>query len=215
MTITGSSAAGDSAYEVCARRRIPLQAELGGNNASIVWSDADLQEAARMIAAGAFEMAGQRCTANRRVIVHEACLNEFVELLVRATSSLKWGDPLDGDTDIGPLVSVSHRDRVASTVDRAVALCGRPLLPLGDQLPMVEEHAGKFYPPTILFLLRSGMRDRSGGNFRPSAGRAAGTGVGGRHAPLQRGSARARGQLCSRPRAIESATFCNGPARAF
>ena len=151
VTITGSSAAGDSAYEACARRRIPLQAELGGNNASIVWFDADLQEAARKIAAGAFEMAGQRCTANRRVIVPEPCLDEFVGLLVRATMSLKWGDPLDGDTDIGPLVSVSHRDRVAWTVDRALGSGGRKLLPLGEQLAMVEEHAGKVYPPTILF----------------------------------------------------------------
>jgi acyl-CoA reductase-like NAD-dependent aldehyde dehydrogenase len=150
VTITGSSAAGHSAQEACARRRIPLQAELGGNNASIVWSDADLQEAARMIAAGAFEMAGQRCTANRRVIVHDACLNEFVQLLVRATSSLKWGDPLEEDTDIGPLVSALQRDRVAWTVDRAAALCGRPLMPLGERLPTVAGHAGKFYPPTIL-----------------------------------------------------------------
>jgi len=151
VTITGSSAAGHSAQEICGRRRIPLQAELGGNNAGIVWLDADLQAVARMIAAGAFEMAGQRCTANRRVIVHEACQDEFVELLLKETASLKWGDPLDVDTDIGPLVSESQRDRVAGTVDRAVAECGRPLLPLGEQPPTVEEHAGKFYPPTILY----------------------------------------------------------------
>jgi acyl-CoA reductase-like NAD-dependent aldehyde dehydrogenase/nicotinamidase-related amidase len=151
VTITGSSAAGYSAQEICARRRVPLQAELGGNNAGIVWLDADLQAAAQMVAAGAFEMAGQRCTANRRVIIQEACCEEFIQMLLKATASLKWGDPLDVDTDIGPLVSASERDRVAEAVERAVAECGRPLLPLGEQPPTVEKHAGKFYPPTILY----------------------------------------------------------------
>ena len=70
VTLTGGSLAGYAAQEVRGRRRIALQAELGGNNAAIVWPDADLADAARKLAAGAFEMAGQRCTANRRVIVH-------------------------------------------------------------------------------------------------------------------------------------------------
>ncbi|MGA8433696.1 MAG: aldehyde dehydrogenase family protein [Methyloceanibacter sp.] len=150
VTITGSAAAGDSAQEICARRHVPLQAELGGNNASIVWSDADLPEAARKVAAGAFEMAGQRCTANRRVIVHAACLNRFVELLVKAAAAMQWGDPLDGGTEIGPLVSASHRDRVAGAVALAVAQRGSELLPLGERPPTVGEHEGKFYPPTII-----------------------------------------------------------------
>jgi alpha-ketoglutaric semialdehyde dehydrogenase len=150
VTITGSSAAGYTAQEICARRRLPLQAELGGNNAALVWFDANLREAATMVAAGAFEMAGQRCTAIRRVIVHEGCRDEFVQLLVQETAALKWGDPLQGDTDIGPLVSTLHRDRVASAVARAVSECGAPLLPLGEAPPTVDNHAGKFYPPTIL-----------------------------------------------------------------
>ena len=58
VTLTGGSLAGYAAQEVCGRRRIALQAELGGNNAAIVWSDADLEDAARKLAAGAFEMAG-------------------------------------------------------------------------------------------------------------------------------------------------------------
>jgi alpha-ketoglutaric semialdehyde dehydrogenase len=104
-----------------------------------------------MVAAGACEMAGQRCTANRRVIVQEACCEEFIQMLLKATASLKWGDPLDVDTDIGPLVNASGRERVAVAVERAVSECGRPLLPLREHPPTVEEHAGKFYPPTILY----------------------------------------------------------------
>ena len=69
VTLTGSLAAGYAMQEICARRMVPLQAELNGNNAAIVWDDADLAHAAKQVAWGAFGFAGQRCTANRRVIV--------------------------------------------------------------------------------------------------------------------------------------------------
>src|SRR5262245_11261040 len=150
VTVTGSLATGYSAREICARRCIPLQAELGGNNAAIVWSDAKLQEAARMIAAGAFEMAGQRCTANRRAIVHDACRSEFMKLLEMESAALRWGDPSQHDTDIGPLVSLEHRARAAAIVERAKGRNHLKLLPLGDVPPAVDAHAGKYYPPTII-----------------------------------------------------------------
>lgn len=150
VTLTGSSAAGYAAQEVCGRRRIALQAELGGNNAAIVWPDADLGQAARKLAAGAFEMAGQRCTANRRVIVHQSVRDVFMPLLVEATAAMRWGDPLRPETDIGPMVSVKHRDRVAVMVERALKHCGSPVLPLGDAPASGEPHAAQFYPPTIL-----------------------------------------------------------------
>ena len=69
VTLTGSAQAGFAIQEICARRFVPLQAELNGNNAAIVWDDADLPHAAGQVAWGAFGFAGQRCTANRRVIV--------------------------------------------------------------------------------------------------------------------------------------------------
>jgi acyl-CoA reductase-like NAD-dependent aldehyde dehydrogenase/nicotinamidase-related amidase len=148
VTLTGSSAAGRSAQDICARRCIPLQAELGGNNAAIVWPDANLIEAAGRIAAGAFEMAGQRCTANRRVIVHASCREPVLELLLEKSAALHWGDPLLAETQIGPLVSASHRDRVAGMVERASA--GPALLPLGSSAPDAHGHAGAWYPPTIV-----------------------------------------------------------------
>src|SRR5262249_5111449 len=78
VSLTGSSEAGYAAQANCARRRIPLQAELGGNNAAIVWSDCDLAAAAAAIAEGGFGAAGQRCTANRRVIVDRRCEGDFL-----------------------------------------------------------------------------------------------------------------------------------------
>jgi alpha-ketoglutaric semialdehyde dehydrogenase len=150
VTITGSSEAGSSAQEICARRRIPLQAELGGNNAAIIWPDANLSEAARQVASGALEMAGQRCTANRRVIVAESCHEPFLQLLLQKCASLRWGDPLLIETQIGPLVSALHRDRVASVVERAVVDCGPALRPHGVIEPNAAGHEGAWYPPTIL-----------------------------------------------------------------
>src|SRR4029078_10875004 len=128
VTLTGGALAGDAAQELCGRRGIALQAELGGNNAAIVWPDADLEDAARKLAAGAFEMAGQRCTANRRIIVHASVRERFLPMLVEATAALNWGDPLSPETDIGPMVSVKHRDRVAALVARALIQRASPVL---------------------------------------------------------------------------------------
>jgi len=147
VTITGSSAAGETAQEICGRRRIPLQAELGGNNAAIVWTDANLVDAARAVAAGAFDMAGQRCTANRRVIVHESCRQHFLELLQRETAALPMGDPQNPETRIGPLVSIRHCERVAGMVERgkSVGRAFQPVIKLNDSVESLT-----YFPPTII-----------------------------------------------------------------
>lgn len=148
VTITGSSLAGFAAQEVCARRRIPLQAELGGNNGAIVWPDADLPLAAREIAEGAFAQAGQRCTANRRVIVHGDCRQELLDLLLEETAAMAWGDPRLPETRVGPMVSPAERDRVARLVARAGP--GVQLLaPHKAETPEADGFDGSWYPPTI------------------------------------------------------------------
>jgi acyl-CoA reductase-like NAD-dependent aldehyde dehydrogenase/nicotinamidase-related amidase len=150
VTLTASSLAGHVAQEACANRRIPLQAELGGNNAAIVWSDAALEEAARQVAEGAFGLAGQRCTANRRVIVEDRCYDRFLALLERAVADLVWGDPMDLATRVGPLISVEQRDRVAEVVERA-ARTHRVIVPHGGSAgdrDLLER--GTWYPPTMV-----------------------------------------------------------------
>jgi acyl-CoA reductase-like NAD-dependent aldehyde dehydrogenase len=104
VTLTSSAAAGFAIQEICARRFLPLQAELSGNNAAIVWDDADLKAAAKQIAGGAFGFAGQRCTANRRVIVSQKVAVKFRRELKIAAEKLSWGDPWKNVTDIGPLI---------------------------------------------------------------------------------------------------------------
>ncbi len=119
VTLSGGTAVGHVAAEICARRRVPLQAELGGNNGAIVWGDADLPVAARAIAEGAFGFAGQRCTANRRVIVDASVHDAFVTELERATKELRIGDPRDPATHIGPMVSSLQAERVRQVIARA------------------------------------------------------------------------------------------------
>jgi alpha-ketoglutaric semialdehyde dehydrogenase len=149
VTVTGSSAAGWAAQEACARRRIPLQAELGGNNAAIVWSGADVSAAAPAIARGAFSFAGQRCTANRRVVADARIFDELVARLTAAAGALAWGDPLDPATEVGPLISSTARDRVRAIVESAASSAAEVRVPqsaearekLGD---------GAYFPPTLI-----------------------------------------------------------------
>src|SRR5687767_6393137 len=121
VSLTGSSRAGFAAQAICAAKRIPLQAELGGNNAAIVWNDCDLAAAAAAIAEAGFGAAGQRCTANRRVIVADDRHAEFVGELEAASAALAIGDPADPGVHVGPMVSPAARDRVAGAVARAGA----------------------------------------------------------------------------------------------
>ncbi|MFN7730411.1 MAG: aldehyde dehydrogenase family protein [Pirellula sp.] len=150
VTITGSSLAGFSAQEACGHRRIPLQAELGGNNAAIVWADADLAHAAQQVASGAFDMAGQRCTANRRVVVHASIYEEFLRHLHAASQALPSGDPTHDETRIGPLVTAARRRFVADTVRRAEAAGAQSIRPIGDENPLFGSASDRWYPPTIL-----------------------------------------------------------------
>lgn len=132
VTLTGGALAGRCAQEICGRRHVPLQAELGGNNVAIVWPDCDLDDATRRIAEGAFGQAGQRCTANRRAIVHAECYEVFLNRLAQATAALPWGDPTDPKTRIGPMISPREHGRVTALVERARGTATRIILPHGS-----------------------------------------------------------------------------------
>jgi acyl-CoA reductase-like NAD-dependent aldehyde dehydrogenase len=151
VSITGSSAAGCCAQAICAERRIPLQAELGGNNAAIVWSDCDLDDAAAQVAEAAFGSAGQRCTANRRVVVDAACWDPVLARLREAAATIAWGDPLEPDCRVGPLISDSARERVAGCVERAIADGAAVWAPQADGPQAARLAAeGAYYPPTVV-----------------------------------------------------------------
>ena len=112
ISFTGSTEIGTDLYSESAKRLKKVQAEMGGKNAVIVLSDADMDKAMDGIVQGAFGSTGQRCTATSRVIVEESVHDQFVTELIERTSKLKVGDGLDPGNDIAPLSSQNQKDKV-------------------------------------------------------------------------------------------------------
>jgi alpha-ketoglutaric semialdehyde dehydrogenase len=121
VSVTGSVTTGRAVAAFAAEAMKPIQAELGGNNAAVVLADADLDRIVPELVRAAFLFAGQRCTAIRRFVVERPVAARFEALAADAVRALVVGDPDDGATEVGPLVSVEHRARVLATLARARA----------------------------------------------------------------------------------------------
>lgn len=147
LALTGGAAAGGTAHHIVQRRLLPLQAELGGNNAAVVWSDTDLEAAARQIFLAAFGFPGQRCTANRRVIVARPKFEAFLGSPRAASAALAWGDTRGESTEVGPLISAESRDRVVLVMETARQASHRPFAPHVDA--GIQPPHGWYPPPTI------------------------------------------------------------------
>jgi acyl-CoA reductase-like NAD-dependent aldehyde dehydrogenase len=91
--------------------------ELGGKSANVIFADADLERAAAAAPYAVFGNAGQDCCARSRILVQREVYDRFVSLLIAATGALRVGDPEDAATEVGPLVSAQHREKVASFVE--------------------------------------------------------------------------------------------------
>jgi acyl-CoA reductase-like NAD-dependent aldehyde dehydrogenase len=142
ITFTGSSGVG---WQI--RARVPqkkVNLELGSNSPLIVHADGDWETAAEKTKLHAFSHAGQSCISIQRILVQAEIADDFCERLVANASSLRVGDPLDPETDVGPLISESDRDRVKEWIDEAVA-GGAELLCGGE---LVDE--GRCLAPTVL-----------------------------------------------------------------
>jgi phosphonoacetaldehyde dehydrogenase len=140
MTFTGGVAAGKYIAEHLGYRRCVL--ELGGNDPLIVMEDADIEEAAVLAAAGSYKNSGQRCTAVKRILVHRDVADRFTDLLVERTRAVKYGDPMDPETDMGTVIdedaAIRIERRVEDAIERgALLLCG-------------HRRAGALYAPTVL-----------------------------------------------------------------
>jgi len=119
ITFTGSNAVGADLRRIVAERGAKLQLELGGKNPAIVLADADLDHALGHVVNGAMMSSGQKCTATSRAIVERGIADQFTELLAARISSLKVGDPLQAETQVGPLVNEEAAERVAAEIERA------------------------------------------------------------------------------------------------
>jgi aldehyde dehydrogenase (NAD+) len=145
VSFTGSVEIGYRLKSDLAARPIRVQLELGGKNPYIVWADADLKEAARQAAEGAFFYAGQKCTATSRILVHREVYESFVATFLDTVATLQVGEPLDEGTRVGPMVDSAARDNTARWVERGVKDGGRVLA--GGAAP---DREGYYYPPTVI-----------------------------------------------------------------
>ncbi|WP_120313225.1 aldehyde dehydrogenase family protein, partial [Mycolicibacterium elephantis] len=122
-----------------------VQLELGGKAPFVVFDDADLDAAIQGAVAAALINTGQDCTAATRAIVDTALYDDFVAGVAEVMGKVVVGDPDDPDTDLGPLISAAHREKVAGMVARAPAEGGRVVT--GGVAP---ERPGWFYLPTLI-----------------------------------------------------------------
>lgn len=132
VSFTGSAAVGRRVAEACVRRGARVQLELGGKNTSVVLADADLERAARDVAAAAYGFAGQKCTATSRVLVHRDVAERFTALLARATEGCATGDPGDAATVCGPVIAAAKREQVEAAL-RDVRVIARGAAPDGER----------------------------------------------------------------------------------
>ncbi len=142
LSFTGSSKVGWGIRSQVPHKKVNL--ELGSNAPLIVHSDGDWEAAADKTQIHAFSHAGQSCISIQRILLHEDIADGFIERLVQRMGALRVGDPLDPETDVGPLISPDDRDRVKDWVDEAVA-GGAELLTGGE---LVDE--GRCLGPTLI-----------------------------------------------------------------
>lgn len=148
VSFTGGTVGGDALARAAGAKK--FIAELGSNAANIVLADADVETAAKKIAAAAFEASGQQCISAQRVLVARPLLDKFIEHFVAAAKRLNVGDATDAKTDVGPMVNKAAAERVMGMCEDAVARGARYALEPKRQEALVS--------PGILVDVSNGAR---------------------------------------------------------
>jgi len=141
VVFTGSTEVGKQIMAGCADQVKRVTLELGGKSANIVFADSDLEKAAATAPYGVFDNAGQDCCARSRILVQASAYDRFMELLEPAVKNLVVGEPGDEKTEMGPLISASHLEKVSSYVPDDAPVAFRGVAPDGP---------GFWFPPTVL-----------------------------------------------------------------
>ena len=147
VTFTGGVAIGKHIAARAGYRRMVL--ELGGNDPLIVMEDADLDEASTLAVQGSYKNSGQRCTAVKRMLVHQSVAGAFTDLVVEKTRAWKHGDPMDPASDMGTVIDEAAATLFASRVQEAVGQ--------GARLLVGNQREGARYAPTVLDQVRPEM----------------------------------------------------------
>jgi aldehyde dehydrogenase (NAD+) len=146
VSFTGSTNVGRRVAQTVSGRMGRTILELGGNNAIIVTAEANLEMATRAILFGAVGTSGQRCTSTRRIIAHRSVAGRLTDMLVKAYSQVRIGDPIEPSTLMGPLVSGSAVEEMMAALEKAVAQGGQVVYG-GNRLP---DKGVNFVEPTIV-----------------------------------------------------------------
>ena len=161
ITLTGSEGAGSAVAEIAGRHIKKTVLELGGNNAFIVWEDADIDQAVKTALTARMLNCGQSCIAAKRFILMEGIYDEFVLKFTKSVKELKSGDPLDENTTLGPLARLDLANQLNKQVKESV-MQGAKLLLGGKQ-------NGCYHEPTILGDVIPGMAAFDQETFGPLA----------------------------------------------
>jgi aminomuconate-semialdehyde/2-hydroxymuconate-6-semialdehyde dehydrogenase len=145
ISFTGSTGVGRRIASLAAPMLKKVSLELGGKNPTLVFADSDWRGQLDTIVRSAFQNSGQICLCGSRILVERAIYNEFRDALVERALSLRVGDPIDGDTQLGPLVSSVHFDKVVAAIATARAEGGHVLCG-GQGL----DRPGWFVAPTLI-----------------------------------------------------------------
>ena len=164
ITLTGSTPAGKQVAGTAGSVIKKTVLELGGSDAFIVLADADLDAAAEWAVRSRFQNAGQSCIAAKRFIVEEPVADAFTQKFVEQASKLRMGDPLDAQTQLGPMARADLRDALADQVERSVKMGAQVVL--GGK---AIDGAGAYYPPTIVTGITTEMPLFQEETFGPAA----------------------------------------------
>src|SRR2546428_2895147 len=160
IAFPGSTDVGRRIGALAAASIKPVNLELGGKSANIVFADADIEKAAASAPLAVFGNAGQDCCARSRILVERSAVERFMSALEKAIKALRVGDPLDEATEMGPLISADHRAKVSAYVEDGAHVAIRGSAPSGP---------GFWFPPTVLSPVSPGDRAAREEIFGPVA----------------------------------------------
>ena len=161
VTLTGSEKAGSSVAELAGKVLKKSLLELGGSNAFIVWDDADIDKTVATALTARMLNCGQSCIAAKRFILMESIYDEFVSKFTAGVKNLKFGDPMEKDTKIGPLARKDLADQLQEQVKKSIAM--------GAELLLGGKQCEAYHEPTILGNVKPGMPAFEEETFGPLA----------------------------------------------
>ncbi|MBC7203950.1 MAG: aldehyde dehydrogenase family protein [Pusillimonas sp.] len=167
IAFTGSTATGRRIVQASSGNLKKVQLELGGKGANIVFADADLNEAVHGSLQAIFHNQGQACIAGSRIVLHESIAQAFLERFLPIAQSIRMGNPVAPQTEMGPLTSIQHKERVLSFVEVAKEQGGEVLL--GGKAGEGELAQGCYVMPTVVKVASSADRVAQEEVFGPFA----------------------------------------------